>query len=143
MLVVSHDRYFINRLATRVVKLHKNGIDSYDGNYDYYVEHRVKQNEPAIKKEQKPKENNYKKQKELESFKRRTRGKISRLETEIDLLDERLSSIQSEIALPEASSDYERILALTEELNATTKKQEVLMLQWQELTEELEKLENG
>ncbi len=41
MLVVSHDRYFINRLATRVVRLHKDGVDSYDGNYDYYVEHRI------------------------------------------------------------------------------------------------------
>ncbi len=96
-----------------------------------------------IKKETKPKENNYKKQKELESFKRRTRGKISRLETEIDQLDEKLSSIQAEIASPETSSDYERILKLTEELNETTKKQEDLMLEWQELTEELEKLENN
>ncbi len=143
MLVVSHDRYFINRLATRVVRLHKDGVDSYDGNYDYYVEHRIERNTVPIKKETKPKENNYKKQKELESFKRRTRGKISRLETEIDQLDEKLSSIQAEIASPETSSDYERILKLTEELNETTKKQEDLMLEWQELTEELEKLENN
>lgn len=142
MLVVSHDRYFINRLATRVVRLHKNGIDSYDGNYDYYVEHKIERTAAPIKKEVKPKENTYKKQKELESRKRKTRGKISRLETEIDLLDEKISSIQEKINSPEASADYERILSLTDELNETTNKQEELMLEWQELTEELEKLES-
>lgn len=142
MLVVSHDRYFINRLATRVVRLHKNGIDSYDGNYDYYVEHKIERTAAPIKKEVKPKENTYKKQKELESRKRKARGKISRLETEIDLLDEKISSIQEKINSPEASADYERILSLTDELNETTNKQEELMLEWQELTEELEKLES-
>ena len=142
MLIVSHDRYFINRLATRVVRLHKSGIDSYDGNYDYYIEHKIERNAEPIKKEVKPKENTYKKQKELESLKRRTKGKISRLETEIDLLDEKLSSIQAEIASPDASSDYERILSLTDELNRTTNEQEELMLEWQNLTEELEALEN-
>ena len=142
MLIVSHDRYFINRLATRVVRLHKSGVDSYDGNYDYYIEHKIERNAEPIKKEVKPKENTYKKQKELESLKRRTKGKISRLETEIDLLDEKLSSIQAEIASPDASSDYERILSLTDELNRTTNEQEELMLEWQNLTEELEALEN-
>ncbi len=141
MLVVSHDRYFINRLATRVVRLHKGGVDSYDGNYDYYVEHKIERNIEPAKKEIKPKENTYKKQKELESLKRRTKGKISRLEAEIDLLDEKLFSIQSEISSPDNSADYEKILSLTDELNQTTNKQEELMLQWQELTEELEKLE--
>ena len=141
MLVVSHDRYFINRLATRVVRLHKDGVDSYDGNYDYYVEHKIERNIEPLKKEIKLKENTYKKQKELESLKRRTKGKISRIEAEIDLLDEKLSSIQSEISSPENSADYEKILSLTDELNQTTNKQEELMLEWQELTEELEKLE--
>ena len=142
MLVVSHDRYFINRLATRVVRLHSDGIDSYPGNYDYYIEHKIERNIKQSQKAEKPKENTYKKQKELESLKRRTKGQISRLETEIDRLDERLAQIQNEISSPENAADYEKILSLTDELNQTTGRQEELMTEWQELTEKLEQLEN-
>ncbi len=142
MLVVSHDRYFINRLATRVVRLHTDGIDSYPGNYDYYVEHKIERNIKPVQKNEKPKENTYKKQKELESLKRRTRGQISRLEAEIDRLDGELETIQNEISSPDNASDYEKILLLTERLNETTSRQEKLMSEWQELTETLEKLEN-
>lgn len=140
MLVVSHDRFFINRLATRVVRLHKDGVDSYDGNYDFYLEHKIERNVAPVKAQSAPKENTYKKQKELDSLKRRTKGKISRLETQIDELDGELEQIQNEISSPESSSDYEKIIELTAKLEETTKRQEELMNEWQELTEEYEKL---
>lgn len=143
MLVVSHDRYFINRLSTRILRLHKGGVDSYPGNYDSYIEHRIDRTAKPEKEKTAPKENTYKKQKELESLKRRTKGKISRLEEQIDSLDGELEKIQSEIAAPENAADYEKILSLTDKLHETTNKQEQLMLEWQGLTEELEKLENG
>lgn len=143
MLVVSHDRYFINRLSTRILRLHKGGVDSYPGNYDSYIEHRIDRTAKPEKEKTAPKENTYKKQKELESLKRRTKGKISRLEEQIDSLDGELEKIQSEIAAPENAADYEKILSLTDKLHETTNKQEQLMLEWQELTEELEKIENG
>lgn len=143
MLVVSHDRYFINRLSTRILRLHKGGVDSYPGNYDSYIEHRIDRTAKPEKEKTAPRENTYKKQKELESLKRRTKGKISRLEEQIDSLDGELEKIQSEIAAPENAADYEKILSLTDKLHETTNKQEQLMLEWQELTEELEKLENG
>lgn len=141
MLVVSHDRYFINRLSTRILRLHKDGVDSYQGNYDDYAEHRIDRNTKPQKEKAVFKENNYKKQKELESLKRRTKGKISRLEEQIDSLDGELEKIQTEISSPENSTDYERILELTDKLHETTEKQEQLMVEWQELTEELERLE--
>lgn len=143
MLVVSHDRYFINRLSTRILRLHKNGVDSYPGNYDSFVEHRIDRTVKQEKEKTAPKENTYKKQKELESLKRRTRGKISRLEEQIDFLDGELENIQGEISAPENAADYEKILSLTDKLHETTERQEQLMLEWQELTEELEKLESG
>ena len=143
MLVVSHDRYFINRLSTRILRLHKNGVDSYPGNYDSFVEHRIDRTVKPEREKAAFKENTYKKQKELESLKRRTRGKISRLEEQIDFLDGELEKIQGEISAPENAADYEKILTLTDKLHETTEKQEQLMLEWQELTEELEKLESG
>ena len=143
MLVVSHDRYFINRLSTRILRLHKNGVDSYPGNYDSFVEHRIDRTVKPEREKAAFKENTYKKQKELESLKRRTRGKISRLEEQIDSLDGELEKIQGEISAPENAADYEKILTLTDKLHETTEKQEQLMLEWQELTEELDKLESG
>ena len=143
MLVVSHDRYFINRLSTRILRLHKNGVDSYPGNYDSFVEHQIDRTVKPEREKAALKENTYKKQKELESLKRRTRGKISRLEEQIDFLDGELEKIQGEISAPENAADYEKILTLTDKLHETTEKQEQLMLEWQELTEELEKLESG
>ncbi len=143
MLVVSHDRYFINRLSTRILRLHKNGVDSYPGNYDSFAEHRIDRTVKPEREKAALKENTYKKQKELESLKRRTKGKISRLEEQIDFLDGELEKIQGEISAPENAADYEKILTLTDKLHETTEKQEQLMLEWQELTEELEKLESG
>lgn len=140
MLVVSHDRYFINKLATRIIKLHYDGVDSYKGNYDNFIENQIVRNKEETKEVQKPKENSYKKQKELESEIRKTKGKISRMETEIDKLDEVTEDLQNKINSPEISADYEKILSLTEELNENIKLQEAKMTEWQELCEYLESL---
>ncbi len=139
LLVVSHDRYFINRLATRIISLEKDGVRSFDGNYDYYIEH-MAETERGAKVPEKPKENAYKKQKEHESEIRRTKGKIARLEKQIDALDEAADALQKQINDPENAADYEKILELTGQLHENTEKQEELMLEWQELNEQLENL---
>ncbi len=139
LLVVSHDRYFINRLATRIISLEKDGVRSFDGNYDYYIEH-ITETEKTAGLPEKPKENAYKKQKEHESEIRRTKGKIARLEKQIDELDEAADALQKQINDPENAADYEKILELTGQLHENTEKQEELMLEWQELNEQLENL---
>lgn len=139
LLVVSHDRYFINRLATRIISLEKDGVRSFDGNYDYYIEH-ITETEKTAGLPEKPKENAYKKQKEHESEIRRTKGKIARLEKQIDELDEAADALQKQINDPENAADYVKILELTGQLHENTEKQEELMLEWQELNEQLENL---
>ena len=139
LLVVSHDRYFINRLATRIISLEKDGVRSFDGNYDYYIEH-ITETEKTAGLPEKPKENAYKKQKEHESEIRRTKGKIARLEKQSDELDEAADALQKQINDPENAADYEKILELTGQLHENTEKQEELMLEWQQLNEQLENL---
>lgn len=139
LLVVSHDRYFINRLATRIIHLGKDGAESFNGNYDYYIEH-LTEPDKSVKASEKPKENTYKKQKERESEIRRTKGKIARLEKQIDDLDEIADALQQEINDPDNAADYEKILKLTNQLHENTEKQEERMLEWQELNEQLENL---
>ncbi len=139
MLIVSHDRYFINRLANRIIKMKTSGVDSYIGNYDYYIEHKTEEVIQA-KAQEKPKENDYKKQKERGSEIRKMKGRISRLEAEIDSFDEKISALQDEINNPDNSADYEKILSLTDELHKLSEEQEEKMLLWQELSEQLEEM---
>ena len=139
LLCVSHDRYFINKLSTRILHLKQNQIDSYSGNYDYFSEQSALHNSDSeALKPAKPKENEYKLKKERESELRKLKGRISRLEAEIDEFDEKISQTQNEINDPSNTSDYEKILRLTEELNSLVSSQEERMELWQALCEELE-----
>ena len=143
LLIVSHDRYFINRLATRVLRLDINGIESYPGNYDDFLAvlaARQAQTPKAAPPQKK--ENAYQKQKAQESLIRRTKGKISRLEAEIDAADEAMLSLQRELEAPETAADYEAVLHLTNELHDATEAQEARMAEWEALCEELEAMEN-
>ena len=141
MLVVSHDRYFINRLATRVLRLTADGIESFNGNYDtFYLA--TEQKKAAAKPQKKePKQNDYQKRKERESRLRRLKGQIGRLEAQIDGLDETAASLQAQLNDPQNTAAYETILSLTEQLHETAQQQEALMEEWQALNEALEALE--
>lgn len=142
MLIVSHDRFFIDRLATKIVHLKKDGVDIYEGNYDDFMKNR--QDTKVLDEPKKPKkENEYKKRKEFESEVRKTKGKISRLEKAIEDFDEKISLKQEEISDPENSSDYEKILSLTDELNCMLEDQENMMLEWEELESLLKELESN
>lgn len=132
MLCVSHDRYFINKLATKILAFDGCGIKIFDGNYDDYIssleEYKIKKT-PTEKKV-----NEYQLRKERESAARKRRTKITKLEASIAQLDEKKEEIQTK--LNENSADYEAILALTGELDYITKKQEKLYEEWLTLSEE-------
>ena len=139
LLIVSHDRYFINRLATRVLYLDENGIESYLGGYDDFLAALAAREAAAPPPEKAPpKENSYQKRKEQTSLIRRTEGKIRRLEEEIDRADAALAELQE--TLNAGSDDYETILRLTNELHEQTTAQEERMAEWERLCEELEEL---
>ncbi len=142
MLVVSHDRYFINRLATRVVRLTENGIESFDGNYDTFHSAMEARKAAASPQKKEPKQNDYQKRKERDSRLRKLKGQISRLEAQIDELDETAASLQAQLSDPANAAAYETILSLTEQLHETTQQQEALMEEWQRLNEELAEMEN-
>ena len=139
LLIVSHDRYFINRLSTRVLYLDENGIESYLGGYDDFLAALAAREAAAPPPEKAPpKENSYQKRKEQTSLIRRTEGKIRRLEEEIDRADAALAELQE--TLNAGSDDYETILRLTNELHEQTTAQEERMAEWERLCEELEEL---
>lgn len=141
MLIVSHDRYLINKLATRILRMDKGGIKSFSGNYDYYIEH-FSETADEVKQEEKPKINEYKLKKEHESNIRKLKGAISRCEKEIEETDEAIKETDNELAFPEVSSSYEKITEITQRLEKLRLKQEELLEKWEELQLELEKAQN-
>ena len=140
MLVVSHDRYFINKLCTRILHLTPNGTEEYIGNYDTYAERRaVGTAQTAVAPVKRV--NAYKLKKERESEKRRLDGKIRRCEEAIEKVETAITEAEEILASPETASDYEKILEWTDKLKTLHTEQEELMQQWEELSEQRELLE--
>lgn len=139
MLIVSHDRYFINKLATRILELDKNGLKEYLGNYDYYVE--KKSNSPIDfeKKETKKVEkvNDYKLQKEQASQLRKMKTQLSKTEKEIEELEKEISEIQETINSPETQTDYEKLIEFTDKLNEKNDELFEKYELWEELQQKL------
>lgn len=137
MLIVSHDRYFINKLATRIIELTPNGCNNFLGNYDDYAQHRYQKLEPSKdKKEQKP--NEYKLKKERQSQIRRLTTQSKRLEEDIEKVEIQISEIEEQLTC----ADYERLMELTEMLNALTSERDELFDEWENVSSQLEQLNN-
>ena len=137
MLIISHDRYFINKLATRILELKEDGVKEYLGNYDYYAE---KQKEQAVtdnlpKTEEKPKVNDYKLRKEEQSRERKRQTAIRKAEALIEELEGKIAETEALLSSEEVISDYEKLVELTSVLENLQKQQEEAYAQWESLQE--------
>ena len=136
LLVVSHDRYFINKLSSKIVHLTHDGAVSIDGNYDDYL--LFKENNQAPKEDVKKdtiKVNTYKLQKEQQALERKRNSRISKIEKDIEAKETEISEIQSLLELPETSADYEKLLELTEKFDLLKNELDKLYSEWEELQE--------
>ena len=138
MLIVSHDRYFINKLANRVLHLTHDGVKEYLGGYDDYVQALDNQPRPGKVAAEKPKQNDYKLRKERESERRKLMGRISRCEQEIAAIDEETAALNAQLEQPQVAADYAKVLELTQQLAALHEKQEELYAEWEKMQETLE-----
>jgi len=141
LFVVSHDRYLINKLADKVYALENGSAKRYLGNYDAYLEQRETAR-AAEEKKAEPKVNLYKLRKEREAELRRKKSALSRLEGEIEENDKALKALEEKLNDPEIAADYEAITETTEQIAALHEQAETLLLEWTELSEALEQLEN-
>jgi len=139
MLIVSHDRYFINKLSTRILELKSDGFTEYLGNYDYYLEktqgvvNNSASANSSVKTEKQPNEYQLKKMEKAKERKRlndlrKTEEQIEQIEAEIDEINEKLQS-------DEVIADYEKLMALTDELEEKQALQDELMELWEELSQ--------
>ena len=115
MLIVSHDRYFIDKLADKIYYIDKNGIKLYDGNYTYFTEKfkKEKQEKDLPIKKESVASLDYKEKKRLESEKRKIQTKIKRTEDAISELEEKITQLTNELQKPDIASDYEQAMELS------------------------------
>ncbi len=141
LLFVSHDRYFINRVATHVLELSENGSTLYLGDYDYYVDKKaemeINQMEEASTsnqvKEASP-VNDYQAQKESQKEVRKLMRQIENLEAEIEELEIQSQAISEQML---ETNDAGKLMELQAELDKISHRQEEAMLEWEELSEQV------
>lgn len=139
MLVVSHDRYFINKLASRILRMDGERVLNYAGNYDYYLE-KFKESKPEAAKS-KPAANDYKEKKRMEAEKRKTVSRYHKVEEWISEKEHAIDDLNQTLATPEVATDYVKAGALTAELETLEQELEALLEEWETLHMRIEGFE--
>lgn len=138
LFVISHDRYFLNRVTNKLLELTEDGIREYLGNYDYYLEKKSEllyedDDDQQLKTKTQIKLDR-KKEKEIQTAERNRKKQISQLENEINSMEKLLEEIDSQLSDPEVYSNLEKVVELTTERENTERKLNDLYNSWMELT---------
>ncbi|MGI6262139.1 MAG: ABC-F family ATP-binding cassette domain-containing protein [Acutalibacteraceae bacterium] len=138
LLIVSHDRYLINKTADRIYDLHPDGAVEFIGNYDDYLEKKKATStteKPTQKSESRGGE--YRQKKEQEALLRKKKSRLQKLEESIAAAEDTVSTLESQYADPEIATDYERMLQLNEQVSQAKCSLDELYNEWVALNEEL------
>ena len=138
VLYVSHDRYFINKTASRIMELSANTVTNYIGNYDYYLEKRDILAPKEVKQVSSEKntavKGDWKAQKEEQAKLRKRQNDIAKIEKSIEQLEKDNSELDEQLALPEVYSDVKQLMKLNEKKQEIEKKLEKLYEDWETLS---------
>ncbi|HQO43043.1 MAG TPA: ABC-F family ATP-binding cassette domain-containing protein [Bacillota bacterium] len=140
VLLVSHDRYFLNKVATRIIELRQEGCLQYNGNYSYYLFKKKQTEAGTACREAEDSEaatvnkNDWLKQKEEKSNLRRQQKRLEAVETEIEQHEKRIAEIDDLMKLPEVFTDHIKCQELHDEQNQLKKKLDSLYEEWSELS---------
>jgi len=141
VLLVSHDRYFLNKVATRIIELRQEGCLQYNGNYSYYLSKKKQMEISTAGREAEDPEtatvnkNDWLKQKEEKSNLRRQQKRLEAVEAEIEQCEKRIAEIDDLMKLPEVFTDHIKCQELHDEQDQLKKKLDSLYEEWSELSE--------
>ncbi|MBM6618639.1 ABC-F family ATP-binding cassette domain-containing protein [Bacillus suaedaesalsae] len=144
ILFVSHDRYFINRISTRVLELSPDSVTNYLGDYDYFLEKKQmlleleeleEKEKGVIEKSVKEEKRSFEEEKELKRLERARKRRIEEIESEIVVLEEQISDNDEKLCDPEVYQDHELVQKLNDENQHANEKLEALMEEWEQLVE--------
>lgn len=141
MIMVSHDRYFINKLADRIIYLTNDGLESFSGSYDEFCA--AHGSTDIINEEKKSPEKglDYKEQKRLEAQKRKTLNDFKKAEDKISELENKIAKIGEELSKPEIATDFVKAAELSEKSEKLSAELDECFERWEELQTIIE--ENG
>lgn len=146
ILFVSHDRYFINRIATKVIELSNDNAALFLGDYDYYLEKKeeleeiAQENATIVEKAIVVKTSTSTIDKEAKKKERQLRRQLEELESQIPVIDLEIASIEEKLCDPVVFQDHEAVQKLQLELDNLKAKQDDLSNEWLDLQEQLEEL---
>lgn len=144
LLFVSHDRYFINRIASKVIELAPNGAIEYLGDYDYYFEKKTEQeqlalleqkNEPSQVEQANRAKLSYEQDKEAKRLERQRQRRIEEIEQTIESLETLLAQNEQLLCDPDVYQDHEKVLTINKENEQTEKQLTELLDEWTHLSE--------
>ena len=125
ILFISHDRYFINKIATKILDMSEHGVDEYNGNYSYYLEHL------KIKSEQK--ETAVSQSKIVNQADRALKNKLKKVENEISSLENTIKEKEALLEEEEIINDYKKYNECTDTIEQLNNELEKKLLLWEEL----------
>ena len=147
VLFVSHDRYFINQVATDVLDMHKDGITHYEGNYDDFLAEQTKR-QSSIPSDNTDKQatpstgkQSYQQSKEQQKARRKLQRQVDKLEQEMSELEDQQTQLQEKMSQPEIATNIGKLTDLQKDLDATKDKAEEVELAWTEAAEKLEEFD--
>ena len=143
IIFVSHDRYFINEIATQVIEQRHDGITIYLGDYDYYLDKKqeaaeiaaLEETEQPIQQKETTRTTNYHEEKQKKQLERKRLREIDDIEQEIEQLESQISENESELIKPEVYQDHEKALDITKDNEKLHEQIESLMEKWETLQE--------
>lgn len=135
VIVVSHDRYLINRVAKSLIVFEKGGVRYFDGTFDEYEE-REKETAEEVAKEKPEKTKKTGGERYVESKEEaRRKHRVEFLEKKITALEEELSRVQAKLDDETVNTDYKKVMAVEEEIKTIEEKLDPLITEWTELSE--------
>ena len=124
---ISHDRYFINKVATRVIELTNNKAISYDGNYDTYFSNKI------IDKPVKKENTDYQNMKQQNALYRKQQNKIKKVETNISNLENQINILNQQLQSEEVLNNYQKYNQINDEIALLENQLNTLMEEWEAL----------
>lgn len=141
VLFISHDRYFLNQVATDILYMTAHGMTHYEGNYNDYLAQQAKlehQTQPEAKAKQSTGQLSYQQSKETQRARRKLQRQVDQLENQMGELEGKQGAIEAEMAKPEIAVDIAQLTDLQKKLDALKAQSEDVELQWTEAAEALE-----